>query len=177
MINGVPQLIKFDPKSVTLSHWPKLYAFIKKVKAPVYVLSSVPGRNVETGNLLLVLKSAGRVELRSFRLLAKGCDEMQVIQIPPGYEQELAFFLLPPSFKVVEEHDGPGRPAKYTRHTAQELLRRRQRGETYRAIAADTGMSNSTIHRLLATVQRPDERVYVAKRNQRKRHEAKHSDK
>ena len=79
MINGVPQLIKFDPKSVTLSHWPKLYAFIKKVKDPVYVLSSVPGRNVETGNILLVLKSAGRVELRSFRLLAKGCDEMTSI--------------------------------------------------------------------------------------------------
>lgn len=177
MINGVPQLIEFDPKSVTLSHWPKLKSFMKKVKVPVYVLSSVPGRNVKTGSLLLVLKSVGRVELLSFQLLAKGCDEMKSIQIPPGYEQELAFFLLPPSFKVVEEHDGPGRPAKYTRYTAQELLRRRQRGETYRAIAADTGMSTSTIQRLLATVQRPDERVYVAKRNQRKRHEAKHSDK
>lgn len=177
MINGVPQLIEFDPKSVTLSHWPKLKSFMKKVKVPVYALSSVPGRNVKTGSLLLVLKSVGRVELLSFQLLAKGCDEMKSIQIPPGYEQELAFFLLPPSFKVVEEHDGPGRPAKYTRHTAQELLRRRQRGETYRAIAADTGMSTSTIQRLLATVQRPDERVYVAKRNQRKRHEAKHSDK
>lgn len=176
MINGVSQLIEFDPKSVTLSHWPKLHAFIKKVKAPVYVLSSVPGRNVETGSLLLVLKSTGRVELRSFRLLAKGCDEMTSIQIPPGHEQELAFFLLPSSFKVVEQHDGPGRPAKYTRHTAQELLRRRQRGETYRGIAADTGMSTSTIQRLLATIQSPDDRVYVAKRNQRKRHEAKHSD-
>ena len=177
MINGVPQLIKFDPKSVTLSHWPKLHAFIKKVKAPVYVLSSVPGRNVETGNLLLVLKSAGRVELRSFRLLAKGCDEMTSIQIPPGYEQELAFFLLPSNFEAVERHDSPGRPAKYTRHTAIELLRRRQRGETYRSIAADTGMSTSTIQRLLATVQSPDDRVYVAQRNQRKRHEDKPSDK
>jgi hypothetical protein len=177
MINGVPQLIEFDPKSVTLSHWPKLKSFIKNVNVPVYILSSVPGRNVEVGNILLILKSAGRVELFSFQLLAKGCDEMKSIQIPPGYDQELAFFLLPPSFKLVEQHNGPGRPAKYTRHTAIDLLRRRQRGETYRSIAADTGMSTSTIQRLLATVQSPDDRVYVAQRNQRKRHEDKPSDK
>lgn len=177
MISGFSGLMEFDPKSVTLSHWPKLKAFLKTRRTPVYLLSPVPGRNVDTGRLVLVCEETlGRVKLVTFTLLQKKCDEMQAVTFAPEYRRALAYFLLPPTFHLTEERE-PGRPAKYDRHTAQELRIRRQRGETYRAIAKDTGMSTSTIQRLLATVQTPTERTYVADRNRRKRQEEKRIDK
>lgn len=175
MMSGFSGLERFDPKSVTLSHWPKLRAFLKKRKSPLYLLSSVPGRNVDTGRLVLVGESMGWVQLVSFTLLQKKCDEMESVKFAPDYKEGLAFFLLPSTVNLVEHHE-PGRPAKYDARTAREILRRRQQGETYRAIAKDMGMSTSTIQRLLATVQTPTERSSVADHNRRKRQEEKHSE-
>lgn len=175
MMSGFSGLERFDPKSVTISHWPKLRAFLKKRKSPLYLLSSVPGRNVDTGRLVLVGESAGWVQILTFTLLQKKCDEMESVKFAPEYRKDLAFFLLPSTVSLVEHHE-PGRPAKYDASTAREILRRRQRGETYRAIAKDTGMSTSTIQRLLATVQTPTERSSVADHNRRKRQEEKHSE-
>ena len=94
-------------------------------------------------------------------------ETVNKVTVSHEFAKDLGFLLLPDSMEITERHDGPGRPAKYDRFVARRIAKRRDRGESIRAIAKAEGMSPTTVQKLVATVRTPEQRKEIVKRNRR----------
>lgn len=155
----------FELKSIVQKRWPKLTKYVRAC-GPCWLLSNVPDKKAATGTITLVHRKLNGWEIASFYKEYE-LETVNKVTVSHEFAKDLGFLLLPDSMEITERHDGPGRPAKYDRFVARRIAKRRDRGESIRAIAKAEGMSPTTVQKLVATVRTPEQRKEIVKRNRR----------
>jgi len=159
----------FDLKMIVQKHWPKLTKYVRNC-GHCWLLSSIPGKTANTGTIKLVHRKLNGWEFATFQR-DYTFETVNKITISFEFAKDLGLLLLPDSIHLTEHHDKPGRPDKYDDFVARRIVRRWQRGETIRAIAAAEKMSTATVQRLISSKCTPEQRKYIAERNRRIRKE------